>query len=285
LIGGCLDSLKNQTVDFSNFEVIVIDNNSKDNTVQIVQDYSSLPNLRLVRESKQGLSHARNRGIKEAKGNYVGFIDDDARVSPHYIENLLKLLNRFSDSIDCYGGPILPFYTTEKPVWFLDKYEVRRDKKAEHTLTKGQTFSGSNMIWKRDLLVTLCGFDPSFGVRENLLILGEETALFDHLWEMGKPNLLFSPDLIVFHWVSPCKMRVFYRLNRSYAVGQAIGRIETKSINTVEKIKYFFFHSFRIWINCIKAVLNIGRHRWVQNWIVEELSPIVTTFGKLLSIF
>lgn len=284
LIRGCLDSLAKQTADPALFEVLVIDNNSTDGTYQLVADYTRLPNLRLIKEEKQGLSHARNRGMQEAKGNYIAYLDDDARVEEHYIENILVLLNKFSDAIDCFGGPILPFYTTPKPEWFKDVYEIRRMRLEAGLQKKGQTFSGSNMIWNRSTLESLGGFNPEVGIRGDKLILGEETLLFDRLWDTQVPQLYYCPDLVVYHWVPEQKMKVIYRLKRALANGLTMGRIDTRNSSLFRKISFFFKHLGWIILNIGRAVTHISRHRREQNWAVEEIGPILMEFGKALAV-
>lgn len=284
LINGCLDSLAEQTAVPSSFEVLLIDNNSTDGTYQLVESYSRLTNFRVFREEKQGLSHARNRGMQEARGNYIAYLDDDARAECHYVENIHSLLEQFADTIDCFGGPILPFYTTPKPDWIKEDYEIRRNRPNAGFLTKGQTFSGSNMVWKKSVVEVLGGFNPEVGIRGDELILGEETLLFDRLWDTHKPNLYYSPDLVVYHWVPEQKMKIRYRLKRALANGLTMGKIETRNISLFRKIPFLFKHLGWSFLNMGRAVIHVGRHRRVQHWVVEEIGPVLMEFGSVLAV-
>lgn len=282
LITGCLDSLKDQSADFSTFEVLVIDNNSKDNTPQIVQDYSGLPNLRMVRELKQGLSHARNRGIREADGEYVAFLDDDARAHVDYIKTAELLISQAEQPIDCLGGPILPFYTTPKPVWFKDQYETRRDWDKPKFLVRGQSFSGSNSIWSKSTLSLINGFDVNAGVKGEQMILGEDTSAFEKLCQLNeKPRLYYSPGLIVYHWVPDYKMTTSYRLRRSFAGGQylaGINRVNRRKFKRILKLitqNAIFF---------IRGWTKIVSHRHWQNWVYEEWSGTFQNLGEILGL-
>mgnify|MGYP001035982078 CR=1 FL=1 len=283
LITGCLDSLAAQTADPDKFEVIVVDNNSSDGTFGMVKNYQKIKYLRLVCETKIGLSHARNRGVAESQGDFIAFLDDDARAESHYIENALNLIDRFDSSINCFGGPIFPFYTTPKPDWFKDKYEVRRDRKEGHFLTEGQTFSGSNMIWKRDILIELGGFNPTFGMIGNQLWGGEEINLIKYLWQVGQPIFYFSPELIVYHWVPPEKLLLDYRIKRIFVTGQSTGVMETSNLNRLHKIEYFFIHLGKTIKFTIRSLIFLTRHSKIQNWIIEEMGSSILEFGKISS--
>src|SRR3989338_11158164 len=81
-------SLVDQTLDKNLYEILVVDNNSSYETVLQVKSlqHKSLAEVRLIKELKQGLGYARNKGLKSAKGEYVAFIDDDAKADEYWLE-------------------------------------------------------------------------------------------------------------------------------------------------------------------------------------------------------
>jgi glycosyltransferase involved in cell wall biosynthesis len=87
-----LDSLVNQITN-SPFEVIVVDNNSTDQTVEIAQKYSNKLDLRIVTEKKQGILHARNKGFDSAKGEIIARLDADSVADPTWIALMQKYFN------------------------------------------------------------------------------------------------------------------------------------------------------------------------------------------------
>lgn len=97
-IAPCLRALQQQTV--LPFEIIVVDNNSTDQTAAIV---SRFPNIRLVHEQKQGLSHARNRGFAEARGDILARIDADAVVNNDWIEQVQTWFSQHPDGAAVTG--------------------------------------------------------------------------------------------------------------------------------------------------------------------------------------
>lgn len=85
-----LQSLCEQTPHHDQTEIIVVDNNSPDNTRQVVDEFiEKYPNIRYCFEPIQGLSHARNRGWREARGEYVGYLDDDAKAPPEWLHSAI----------------------------------------------------------------------------------------------------------------------------------------------------------------------------------------------------
>ena len=96
LLGKCVNSLMTQTARKENYEIIVIDNNSTDNTADLIRKIKIInSNLRYVKEANQGLSYARNRGWKEAKGEYIAYIDDDCKADNNWCKHICPINSRF----------------------------------------------------------------------------------------------------------------------------------------------------------------------------------------------
>jgi len=92
-ISDALTSLYNQSSELDNFEVIIVDNNSTDNTKEVYviwRQTNTNGQFTFISETKQGASFARNTGATIAKGEWVCFMDDDAVATPNYVENILK---------------------------------------------------------------------------------------------------------------------------------------------------------------------------------------------------
>ena len=99
------------------WEVLVVDNNSRDQTRKVVEEFCRRypGRFRYLFESQQGKSHALNSGIREARGNILAFMDDDVRVEPTWLGNLTAALagREWAGA----GGRILPQQTFSAPCW------------------------------------------------------------------------------------------------------------------------------------------------------------------------
>jgi glycosyltransferase involved in cell wall biosynthesis len=280
LLSGCLDSLAAQTIDKSMFDIIVVDNNSKDNTKEVVLKYmEKLPNLRYVFEADQGLSHARNRGWKEATGEYVSFIDDDAKASPDWIEKIISAFETVKPDPVAVGGRISPWYEKNPPGWFDDNFEIRSWGNTKGFLQPPQAnygFSGSNMAFPKNILVQYGGFHTDLGMKGNKLSLGEETAFFYKIYP-HHPLFWYDPDISVKHWTSARNMTLSYRLKRAYMGGFSIVRIhgEYSTSFIIKKTMSVLLRS------CILPFrIPWWQDRW-QKYFLKHAEPVMNSAGAL----
>lgn len=170
-----LESLMRQTLDPKWFEIIVVDNASTDETAGVVRAAAPEGRIRYVMEPVLGLSSARNRGWREARGRWVGYLDDDAKPVETWLEVARRIIAERSPEI--FGGPFLPFYDLPKPDWFKDEYGSRVLAGAARELDVYETLSGSNFFILRGLLEKHGGFKSEFGMTGNKIAYGEESEL------------------------------------------------------------------------------------------------------------
>lgn len=231
LLSNCLRSLQEQILFPEAFEIIVVDNNSTDDTQKMAGSFSKhFPNYAVLGEERQGLSHARNRGWRVAKSEYVAFIDDDAKVPPDWLEKVIAVIDEYHP--DVLGGPIYPYYTTEKPAWFKDEYEIRMHQDHSGWMEKG-FISGSNMIFKRAVLEELGGFDVRYGMRGGQIAYGEDTEMIKRARERGK-KIYYSVEIAVQHHVPPHKMDIIYALTAAYRKGTTTSDLWEEGAKKVE---------------------------------------------------
>lgn len=108
-VAKCLESVIHQS--YQNLEIIVIDDGSPDRAGEICDEYARMDSrIKVIHQKNQGLSAARNRGIHEATGDYIGFVDSDDYVLPQMYESMLKAIQEndadicICDYIECNEG-------------------------------------------------------------------------------------------------------------------------------------------------------------------------------------
>jgi len=214
---GCLSSLEPQCNDDS-VEVLVIDNNSNDATASIAHEYTDrLPNFKYFFEGTQGLSHARNLGFTEAQGEYVAFIDDDAKANSGWVKAIIKFFESYPDASGV-GGQHKAFSLVPIPAWFPNEYGSRCLGNITRLLQEGEWISGTNMVFKRSALSEIGGFDTSIGMTGAKVSYGEETQLTMRMLERGM-RIYYCAEMCVGHAILPYKLKLRWLLHSNFANG------------------------------------------------------------------
>lgn len=216
LLKNCLRSLEKQTADKKIYEVIVVNNNSNDNMQEIVKDFAKTRlNIRMEKEENQGLSYARNRGWKEAKGKYIAYIDDDAVANPDWIEQTTIFIKN-NPKINAFGGPYDRFSFKPLPAWLPDNYcTLNLGDKAKALNLRDECISGSNMIVNKSIFEKYGGFNTDFGMKGNRILYGEEAEFLGKLNKTEKP-VFYVPTICVRHLVAERKLRLWWLLKSDY---------------------------------------------------------------------
>lgn len=220
LLASCLETLARQDCGAELFEVIVVDNNSSDATACIALGCAeSDARFRLVQEAEQGLSHARNRGWREAAGRYIAYIDDDALAYPDWVSEMHAFIGRHPE-VSAFGGPYDAFSTSPFPRWFPSNYGSWSLGDTERPITKGaEWINGTNMVFKKALLAEMGGFRINLGMSGNTVSYGEETRMLLDIHDAGG-TIFYAPRMKVRHLVPANKMSLSWLLKSAYAVGR-----------------------------------------------------------------
>ena len=226
----------------TDWELIVVDNNSTDNTLSEIKrfekDYTP-KNYRYVLETQQGLSFARNRGIREANGDWLVFLDDDAFVSENYIERLSQYIAEIPD-MQGFGGKIEPLFEDGKtPEWLCRwnrSWVSALDLGNKVIPFKGKAFpTGANMGFKRQLVDLYGDFNTQLGRTGKKLIGGEEKDFFIRL-KKSNVKIYYLPDISVNHCIPPSRTTLEYIEKLGYGVGQS-EQYRTLNISRLAYIK------------------------------------------------
>jgi glycosyltransferase involved in cell wall biosynthesis len=223
-----IDSLYQQDLDKKLYEVIVVDNNSQDNTAEKVREYiATHPDMQLSYhlEKRQGASYARNTGAALSSGQLICCMDDDAVAMPGYLQNIIRFFETHPDATGL-GGRIIPRYIPAEPKWmshYVSSLVGNFDYSPEtKPFDNGRYPLESNMIVRREDFFAVKGFNTSLpGVKGTLRIGGEGKEFFYKLIERGG-IIWYDPTVIVHHVVEVKKLTPEYM----YRVASGIGRGE-----------------------------------------------------------
>lgn len=191
-------------LNYPNYHIIVVDNNSNDATQSIVKKYQ---NIELICENKQGLSYARNKAIErcDADVEYLGFLDDDEEVSTNWIECMLEVFDK-DNKIVAVGGNYIPVYEKELPKWMPDNFFAYRADFKDIEISNNPTIPGGNAMVKfREVKRRNIRFATDLGYNGKVLLSGEDVDFFDRL--ITKKDLCgFSGFAGVKHYIDRNKL-------------------------------------------------------------------------------
>jgi glucosyl-dolichyl phosphate glucuronosyltransferase len=211
------------------WEILVVDNNSRDHTREVVEEFCGRypGRFRYLFEPRQGLSQARNAGIREARGDILAFMDDDVTVEPTWLENLTANLQ--DGEWSGAGGRILPEQGFSPPRWlalygpyamggFLALFD-RGDTPRELDWAP----FGTNMAFRREMFEKYGGFRTDLGRCGDGLLSGEDTE-FGRRLVSASERLHYEPSAVVYHPVPENRLRKEYFLAWSFGFGRSLVR-------------------------------------------------------------
>jgi glycosyltransferase involved in cell wall biosynthesis len=214
--------LNQQDVADLQWEILVVDNGSSDDTRAVtagVAEGAGVP-VRYFLEEEPGLSHARNRGIRESSGKILAFIDDDAVAEPDW---LAEVLPAFAEpGVVSAGGKILPRMEEARPDWMDDEWLDRMGFSYDFgpKPRSVRILLGSNMAFRREVLERFGGFDTRLGRSRGCLLGGEENLLFSSiLAEVPGARIAYTPNAVVHHKVEPARLSREELARRLYCSG------------------------------------------------------------------
>ena len=171
----CLESVLNQS--YKNFEIIIIDHNSLDNTAEVIQSYKSTKLKYFLYKEKENIAAVRNFGIKKSQGDYVFFTDSDCMVTKNWIEEGMITLSK-NEIAGVEGKTVAEHQNFGASQHFVENY------------TGGQ-YQTCNIAYKKKILID-CGM-----FNEKYSIAYEDIDLAIRIKKSS--IIVFNSDMLVFH--------------------------------------------------------------------------------------
>jgi glycosyltransferase involved in cell wall biosynthesis len=255
------------------WEVVVVNNNSSDNTEQVArQEWNEkdvdVP-LRVVNEPKPGLSHARSRGVAEAKYDYLVFCDDDNSLFPDYLRRTWYLFQHYT-KIGLIGGVGIPVFEGEKPEWFDGvriKYAVGPQNQYTGDISKtGKALYGAGMAVRK-------------AVFERLEERGFRFVLSDRkggaLSSGGDTELCFAAVILGYKMVYDEGLRFYHHIGADRLTGHYLELLSAGMLRSTVLIRPYIYHALdtkesrirHLWLYEItktlyEYLLAVKTHKW-----------------------
>jgi cellulose synthase/poly-beta-1,6-N-acetylglucosamine synthase-like glycosyltransferase len=196
IIGECIRSVLNQN--YENYELIVIDDGSTDGSMEAIKKFDSA-RIKVMRIEHQGISAAKNTGIRHARGSIVLFLDGDCVLDGKGLRELSKSFS--NPEIGCVGGALLAI-NGQNPI-------AKMVELMQNGVERKWPF-GANVAYRRDVLEKIGGFDERMEA-------GEDADLFIRATKAGF-GYFFNPNLTA-KTFNPSSLPAFFRQRLRWGTG------------------------------------------------------------------
>lgn len=276
--------LKQISTEKINWEVIVIDNNSNDATYQVFEQFganwpANIP-LKYFFEQKQGIAHARWRAIKEARGEFVGFIDDDNLAATDWVYQSY-LFGREHPKLGAFGGEIEGNFEVEPPEDFDKAKTFLAIRKYANTATLFEVNTlrlppGAGLVVRKEAWLQSV---PSKVTHTQRGCEDYEISLHmhNHGWEIW-----YNPEMKIQHLIPAWRMQKTYLVSIAYIYGLCTCQMRLMLLKSNWQksflfIKVFFGAFKRIIFHLIKyrsqVNTNLGIACEISLYLGQSLSP------------
>lgn len=213
LLGQTIESCINQTYPKDKFEIVIADNNSKDNTKEIVEKYIKNSDVRVTYlfEPRQGAHFARNTAAKQLKSELLYYTDDDMIADKNMLVNIEKIFD-LDYNIAVVGGKVLPKWEFEPPDWLIKYFKngaLSLIEKSEKLIIASYDIGiySCHQAIRRDVLMECGGFNPD--IIKDKLIGNGETGLNIKILNAGY-NFAYTDDAVTYHVIHRSRMTQKY---------------------------------------------------------------------------
>jgi glycosyltransferase involved in cell wall biosynthesis len=215
------------------FEVVVVDNDSKRSAEVIVRSFQKNKALHIIYdcEPEQNISLARNRAIRNARGNLIAFIDDDETPNKDWLLRLYEMIKNYS--VHGVLGPVLPCFESPPPSWVLEGRFFERDRFKTGTVLDNPKYTRTgNVLFSKSICREIDQpFDPKYG-----LIGGEDVDFFRRLIR-NDYKFVWCDGAIVYEHVPTYRCKFKYLFNRAILRGLSNSKSESLlSFSTVKSL-------------------------------------------------
>ena len=268
------------------WEFLLVDNGSTDATASVAESFSDRLPIRLVSEPVAGLSHARNRGVAEARGDYICWTDDDVEIDGEWLAAYAGAFERHPDGA-FFGGRVIPVLEGQTPVWFTENRAMLtglladRDlgempialSAAENTLPYGANYAVRAVDQRRHR------YDADLGVGPGHKRLGEETQVLLAIIADGGKGY-WVPGSRVEHLIPPARQTIDYVKVYNMSAGQTWAYLDHLGPDNFLGPSpppggrrwrgtplYIWRKALTHWLHYLRSRNRAPTSRWLHHWI------------------
>ena len=214
-------------------EILIVENASTDGTPEVAARLSAAhPRVRVCREDEVGLSAARNTALREARGRYVLFLDDDAVAEPGWLTGYQRFFAAPpSDRIAVVGGAVFPDYEIPAPKWFgaqINQWNL--GELARRVSARGGPW-GCNCAYLRDVALRAGMFDAHLGRKGESLGAHEESDLNQRLQNAGY-EIWWLPGAGIRHFIAADRLNFRWVSRAIFSEGRSSTVMRLTSMNS-----------------------------------------------------
>lgn len=283
-LDSCLKALLVQTVGLNNFCVMIIDNNSCDNTKSIINIYAQkFPYFVSYLAPIIGLSFAKNLAMNKCETQWIAYLDDDGKPRPNWLAEAYKVIEQ--NKCICFGGYYYPWLKYGPlPIWMPENFGTNdQGYTIAGPLPNKAYLSGGNCFYRIDILRQYGGFPINYGMKGNRIGYAEESVLLKYMEEGGQ-SIWIAPQVIIDHCVQKYKYSMLWNLKSMYSRGRDSFRCNYKiqGDHTTYLSRQFSYDILKVCILCVKNFSIILKRKPIIKALYMYLSLIAFNFGYFI---
>jgi glycosyltransferase involved in cell wall biosynthesis len=199
------------------FEVLVIDNNSRDHTAEVVASFARAhPAPRHLLETAQGLDYARNRAIAEAAGQIIVFADDDILVAPDWIAQITAPFARAdAATVGAVGGEVIPIFPDGLPPWVAGWHGPLGFRSDTGPIPSAQSPMGANLAFPKEIFAALGQFHTALDRAAGNYFSGGDSEMIRRV-RAGGYAVWFAPKAAVRHQMPASRTTFTYAARHAF---------------------------------------------------------------------
>ncbi|EKD69461.1 MAG: hypothetical protein ACD_47C00113G0004 [uncultured bacterium] len=281
LLARTLDSIMNQSYPREDFELIVIDNGSKNSTAEVCKSYSDkFINFKYLYDERPGLHVGRHLGLKNAAADILVYADDDIRAFPTWLEGVAESFR--DEKTVLVGGKCLPEFEARPPEWLeylWEKNEYGKYIGHYSVLDFGDEIKeisphfvwGCNFSIRKHILIEAKGFHPDKMPEGLIKLRGDgETAVSDFI-QSKNYKTVYNPKASVYHLISAGRMSLEYLYERNFAQGVSESYSDIrKNGGAVKSSAAKYFKALKLRLKIIIKSIFRGRNILESQKLIEK---------------